>query len=84
MWQDYIIGIGAFIFVIALIPSIIGPNKPDIKTAIPTSIVLYSFVVSYISMGLWLAATTTAGTAIEWTILSVQQIIKLRKRRNKI
>ena len=73
MWQDYVIGIGAFFFILTLIPSITSKNKPDIKTSVPTAIILYVFSLSYVTLGLWLAASTTFGTALGWSILSWQK-----------
>lgn len=73
MWQDYVIGIGAFFFIVTLIPSILSSNKPDIKTSVPTALILYIFTFSYITLGLWLAALTTFGTAFAWSILAFQK-----------
>jgi hypothetical protein len=73
MWQDYIISVGAFLFIISLIPSIKSQNKPDLKTSIPIALVLFIFTITYISLELWLAALTNFGTAISWSILAVQK-----------
>ena len=78
-WQDIVIGIGSFVFFIALIPMIRGKEKPPIFSSASTSFFLWAFVVCYVSFGLWLSTVSGVLSAGAWTILLIQ---KLRQRRN--
>lgn len=73
MWQDYIFTIGSFVFIIALIPSILSKDKPAIASSISTALVLTIFSFTYFSLSLWLTTITTAGTAMAWHILAFQK-----------
>lgn len=58
-WQDFVRAIGGVVFVIALIPSVLSPDKPAFTTSILNAAVLFSFAVVYVSLELWFAAATT-------------------------
>jgi hypothetical protein len=73
MWQDYVISVGSFFFIVALIPSIISKDKPSLLTSVTTALILFIFSMTYVSLSLWFAATTTAGTSICWSILAMQK-----------
>lgn len=72
IWQDLILGIGSILFIIALIPTYIGNNKPAYETALLTTAVLYSFAATYTTLDLWFAATTAAITGIMWMKIAIQ------------
>ena len=55
VWQDIVLSVGAWIFFIALIPSIKSRDKPAIMTSLPTGIVLVIFALTYATLGLWLS-----------------------------
>ena len=59
-WQDIVLTIGQVIFIIALIPAIKHKHKPPFLTSVLNGIVLFSFVIVYLSLSLWFAAITTA------------------------
>lgn len=73
MWQDIIFTTGSLIFAIALLPSILGPDKPAVSSSVMTGSVLYVFSATYFSLGLVFAAFSVLSTAILWTILAVQK-----------
>lgn len=55
-WQDLVLTIGSLIFVIALIPSVKGRDKPTFWTSALTGSVLVTFVIVYATLDLWFAA----------------------------
>lgn len=75
IWQDWIFTIGQFIFVIALIPTIRGKDKPAFITSLITTIILYSFSFTYITLKLWGSAIFASLNATAWAILAIQKYI---------
>jgi len=73
IWQDLVFMIGGFIFAPSLVFTILGKDKPPIKTSLPTAIVLTVYLVCYISMHFWLALGSTILTAACWYILVYQK-----------
>jgi hypothetical protein len=72
MIQDLIFSLGGIIFMVALIPSLVSENKPNYKTSILTSIVLYTFSITYISLDLTYSSIVSFITATLWLILFYQ------------
>lgn len=79
IWQDIVISIGQWIFVISLVFSIVSKDKPSIWTSIITGIVLTSFSFSFITLGMMVAGISSLATATCWYILFFQSL----KNRNK-
>jgi len=74
MWQDWVIGAGSWIFAIALIPSIIGKEKPVWVTSALTATVLSIYCIAFYTMGMILSAVSGGVTAICWWILFFQVV----------
>ena len=74
MWQDFIFSIVSWIFVVALIPSIFGYNKPEWTTSLLTASVLTVYSATFYSMGMDSSGTSGAVIAACWWILFVQKI----------
>ena len=74
MWQDYVIAIGSWLFIIALIPTIISKEKPALTTSLLTASVLTSYVLCFSSLGMLMSAISGAGTALCWWILAFQKM----------
>lgn len=72
-WQELVLAVGSLFFTIALVPSIISKDKPALASSTITAMVLFSFAVVYLTLGLWFAAFSVTTTAIAWTILAVQK-----------
>lgn len=73
-WQDYVLTLGSIVFVIALIPSVRNKTaKPAISTSLTTSVVLFVFVLVYLTLALWSTAFTTSLSAITWLVLAIQR-----------
>lgn len=68
-WQDAVLTGGALVLFIALLPSVFSKSKPAAATSIMTGIVLAIFSVTYTTLGLWFAATTTGITSLTWFVL---------------
>ena len=68
-WQDIVLMVGGFVFAPSLLISIIRGAEYPLGTTLPTALVLGTYVVVYLSLGLKLAAISTALTAICWCIL---------------
>lgn len=77
--NDLVFTVGSLAFLIALFPSLLSKNKPETKTSAITSVVLYSFTVNYIFLGLYFSAVVVFMTATAWAVLYFQV-----KQRNKI
>lgn len=77
-WQDFILTAGSIIFIVALFPSVLGKDKPAIKTSLLTGGVLVVYLVVYISLQLWFTTVTTVVLSPLWFLLAFQQF----KRKN--
>lgn len=75
-WQDAVIGIGQFLFTLALIPSILGDEKPARATCAMTAATLFVFTGAYWSMNLWLSAASCALCGTCWSVLLFQKRAK--------
>lgn len=71
-WQDALLGGGSIVFGLALIPSLVGDQKPNFWTGLITSTLLYSYVIAFVTLDLWFAAMTDAFSATVWLLLTVQ------------
>ena len=77
-WQDFVFAGGQWVFIIALLPSILGKDKPALSTSVMTSVVLVAFAVSFATLSLWISAVSTACSAAAWVILGIQKHISTR------
>ena len=72
-WQDIVLSVGSFIFVISLFPSVLSKDKPAITTSIINGVVLAIYVFTYFSMGLSITALSCFILAVLWFILAFQK-----------
>lgn len=72
-WQDLVFFAGGWVFVISLIPTLKGKQKPEVITSVTTSTILFAFTVSFATLGLWLSASSNLATAIAWAVLAYQR-----------
>jgi uncharacterized membrane protein len=82
-WQDIVISIGSLVFAAALIPSVLGQDKPALSTSVTTGVVLAVFTVTYASLNLWYATVTTAVAAVLWSILALQKLRQTNASRGR-
>jgi hypothetical protein len=78
-WQDFVLSAGALLFIVALVPTILSKHKPALSSCIMTGSILSVFALVYVTLHLWYAAATTAGTAVTWAILAAQNISQMKK-----
>lgn len=74
LWQDWVFGVGAIIFAAALVPSILGKDKPSLATSIPTGTILMVYAFTQASLSLWFAAVTSVLAGVLWFTLAIQRI----------
>jgi hypothetical protein len=72
MINDLIFTAGSFVFLIALMPSIFTENKPNTKTSLTTSIILFVFTYNYIDLNLYFSAAVGFLTGVAWLVLYFQ------------
>lgn len=73
-WQDIIFSVGAWVFAIALVPSIMHrTDKPALSSSVLTAGFLTLYVPSYMTLHLWVSGVSTAMVAIAWWILAYQK-----------
>lgn len=80
-WQDIVFSIGAWIFVIALLPSVFGKDKPALSSSLITGSVLAVFAFTYVSLSLWIAALSTSMVSLTWFVLAVQKFMIYRRQK---
>lgn len=73
IWQDILMMVGGFILSIALLPSVLGKDKPAKSSCLITGGILASYVVAMATLGLYLSASATALTTTMWFILLFQR-----------
>jgi hypothetical protein len=71
-WQDAVIAVGQVIFVIALIPALLGQEKPPRSTCWVTGVTLASNAVALLSLGLVWSGVSMGITAACWLVLGGQ------------
>ena len=84
IWQDIVFTVGGWIFIIALIPSLIGKDKPAILTSLVSGVVLLSFSFSFFSLSFVASSIATGMTGAAWFILAFQKYIQTRDEMKKI
>lgn len=77
-WQDIVLSVGSWVFIVALIPSLVGKDKPPITTSLTTGIVLIVYTVVYFTLHLNLSMVSTAIMAVAWLTLGTQKIYLTR------
>ncbi len=75
IWQDFIFTIGAWIFIVTLLPAIFGQNKPPASTSFINALVLIFFAIAYFTLGLWLSAASAAILSLAWLMLGWQKYL---------
>ena len=72
IWQDVIITIVNYMFGVFLIPMLLSPNKPPLKSSGSTALGLLVMGITFTTLGLWLSAIAVGITTTMWTILFIQ------------
>lgn len=72
-WQDIVIAICQLSFLPAMLPTLIGKDKPAFSTSLLNAIIVSIIVTCMLTLNLWFSAATGLITAIIWTILAIQK-----------
>lgn len=72
-WQDVVLAVGSWIFIIALVPSLVGKDKPPVLTSVMTGVVLLVYTFVYFTLHLRLSMVSTGIMAIAWLALGAQK-----------
>ena len=79
-WQDLVFTIGQLVFLVALIPALLSPDKPPAISSFLMGTVLLVFAIAFASLTLWFAAVTVALVGGLWYVLAGQ---KIRQRKHR-
>ena len=72
-WQELVLTFGEIFFSLALIPTLLSKDKPQIWTSILTAFLAFSFSLTYLSLSLPIAAIAAIINALAWSILAIQR-----------
>lgn len=72
MWQDIVFTVGGVLFFFALLPTLIGKNKPALGTSLVTGVLLFMFALTYMSMGMIFSSLATGLTSASWITIAAQ------------
>lgn len=76
MWQDIVLFILQMLTSVALVPTLLGKDKPEKTTSLFTSFVLLAMAFIYLTMQLSYASASAAVAGILWMVLFFQQARK--------
>lgn len=79
LWQDWVFSVGQIIFVIALIPTIKGKDKPALSTSFITGAILLAFAFSYMALSLLFSTVTSIVMSLSWFLISYQKYKQIKK-----
>lgn len=72
IWQDLVIGCAQLVFVIALLPTLFGNEKPARATCAATAVACYAVAFAVVSLDFIWSTVTVSMCAMEWTIMTFQ------------
>ena len=73
MWQDKVISACQFLFLVALIPSIISEEKPALWSCILTALLLTVIAFTQWTLHLYFSMVSGISIASGWWVLTYQQ-----------
>lgn len=68
-WQDAVLTFGGLGFILGLLPTVLGPDKPARLTSIAQGLTLLTFSVTYFTLDLVATAVTTTVNAALWLVI---------------
>ena len=81
IWQDWVLPVGNWIFFIALMPSILGKDKPALSSSLVTGVTLGAFAFTFATLNLWVSAFSATLTTAAWLTLAWQKFSIDKKRK---
>ncbi len=79
-WQDIVLTTGQFVFSIALLPTVLGKDKPAFSTSLINGAVLMIFALTFATLSLWLTVIPTIIIGILWLVLAYQKYSLNKKK----
>ncbi len=77
VWQDAVIAVCQLTFIPAMMPTVLGKNKPEFSTSVMNFIIVMIISTCLLSLRLWFAWASALPIAVIWLTLAIQT----RKRR---
>ena len=78
-WQETILTLGQIIFIVALVPSILSKDKPQIWTSIITGLVALSISITYLTLNIPFAAISAFLNFVAWGVLAIQKYHQIQR-----
>lgn len=78
-WQDWIFSLGQVIFLIALIPTLKGRDKPAFTTSAVTATILAIFALTYFTLNLLFTTVSSIFMTAAWATLALQKYLQDRQ-----
>lgn len=72
-WQDIVIAVCQLSFLPAMMPTILGKDKPPLLTCVLNTIIVSIVVFCFVTLRLWFAAATGLTTGFVWLTLAIQK-----------
>lgn len=72
-WQDWVLAVTVAAFNIALIPSIVGKDKPRLATSVLTASFLIPQAIVFFSLSLWYSFIMACINTLLWIVLAIQK-----------
>ncbi|MEO6761742.1 MAG: hypothetical protein ABI220_05245 [Candidatus Saccharimonadales bacterium] len=82
-WQEIVLAVGQVVFILALLPSILTKDKPEIWTSILTGTVALSISITYSTLSLKAAAISAFFNFVAWGILAFQKLHQIKAQKLK-
>lgn len=82
-WQEVVLAVGQILFLVALIPSILTDDKPEIWTSLMTGAVALSISITYLTLHIKLASVMAFLNFVAWGILAVQKFRQPKRLKTK-
>lgn len=76
IWQDAILTLGSLVFMVALVPMLLGCEKPPLTASIPTGLTLLAFAPAQWTLGAVYAAVTGTILGLMWLTLAAQRLLR--------
>jgi hypothetical protein len=84
MWQDTVIAICQFLFVVSLIPSVRSKDKPALATSLLSAVLVAIITATLFTLKLWLTTISAAMICVLWSVLAWQKYRLGRARVDKV
>ena len=77
-WHDVVLSVSVLAFNIALLPSLLGKQKPRVATSLLTALFIVPEIIVFFSLSLWYSFAMALLNAIFWSILAIQRYRQIK------